>query len=381
MQRSFFPRRTMEILAIGLLVALHAGSGLADDELAKSGPRGEFADLIEVSEVLLDVLVTDGDGNVVLGLGPDDFIIEEEGVQRQASSVSFYSNRFQIRDGEEGRVQKPAPNEVLADRFLILFFHDPKAFGASNRAQLVRQHLEATRRAREWVAKDMLPGDWVAVVSYDYKLKVHLDFTQSRSAIEQAIQQAARSRDPQNQWESRREEVEEGRPTLLASLPSGDALRDQTTRIYDALRLLAESTRGIVGRKSMLLFTLGFGEVRRGGAFGAEPDSRYYPQLRQALNDNNVAIYPINLLHESAGFNLQGHFLNQLASDTGGSYYESFVNFITPIRKIADENNGYYLLSYQAEHPSGESGYREVAVRTKNPELEVRTRTGYRFGS
>ena len=56
-------------------------------------------------------------------------------------------------------------------------------------------------------------------------------------------------------------------------------------------------------------------------------------------------------------------------------------NFITPLRRIADESNGYYLLSYLAQHPAGEVGYRKVKVTTRNPEFRVRARKGYRYGA
>ena len=355
-----------------LTCLLVAPIALADDV-----PDTRFAETVEVSEVLLDILVTDRDGNVVLGLAPEDFVIEDEGEERRATGLSFYSNRFKMREGVVDEIQHPAPGEVLSDRHFVLFFHDPRAYG--NGGNLLRRHLEATRRAKEWVQKEMLPGDWVAVASYDYKLKIQQDFTQDPEALERAIQNTAKGIDPANEWESRRPEISEGVPTLLNGLPSGKELRKETTRIYDAIRLLADSTRGIVGRKSLLLFTVGFGDVRQSGGLISEPDRRFYPPMKQALNDNNVAVYPINLVASS--FNIQGNFLNQLAADSGGSYYENFVSFITPIKQIADENNGYYLLSYQAEHPSGENGYRDVKVRVKNPEFRVRARKGYRFGS
>ena len=102
--------------------------------------------------------------------------------------------------------------------------------------------------------------------------------------------------------------------------------------------------------------------------------------MLEALNDHNVAVYPIDIMPREFE-HAQASFLGQLANETGGRYYENFVNFITPIKEIADEANGYYLLSYLAEHPSGEVGYREVEVRTRNPELQVKARKGYRFGA
>jgi len=67
-------------------------------------------------------------------------------------------------------------------------------------------------------------------------------------------------------------------------------------------------------------------------------------------------------------------------ADTGGEYYFSFVNFLTPLEQIDQDNNGYYLLSYRSEHPRDATGYQEVEVETVNPRFEVRARRGYTIG-
>ena len=46
---------------------------------AQEEPQAEFRGELQVTEVLLDVLVTDGSGNAILGLKPEDFIVEDEG--------------------------------------------------------------------------------------------------------------------------------------------------------------------------------------------------------------------------------------------------------------------------------------------------------------
>ena len=73
--------------------------------------------------------------------------------------------------------------------------------------------------------------------------------------------------------------------------------------------------------------------------------------------------------------------MNQLADDTGGRYFFNFTNFITPFEQVAQENSGYYLLSYRLERPAGKSGYQPVQVKTTNPEFKVRARRGYEYGS
>ena len=69
-----------------------------------------------------------------------------------------------------------------------------------------------------------------------------------------------------------------------------------------------------------------------------------------------------------------------LSSDTDGTFYFNFVNFQTPLIKVVEDNNGYYLLSYSAEHERGRKGYQQVEVGTRNPEFKVRGRKGYLYG-
>ena len=334
---------------------------------AQEEPVAGFEALVEVTEVLLDVLATDRSGNVVTGLGKEDFVVKEDGEPVEITGVSFYTTRYGSED------QPAAPGEVPSSRYFIFFFDDVTREG------LIRRQLEAARDARRWVEDEMLPSDWVAVVSYDVKLKIHEDFTQNRDAILGGIDSAARNRDPEkNLGRGGRRLPPSGAPSLLRQLPQGKALRKETRRIYDGVRLVAEAAGFIVGRKNLLLFSIGFGELSRVGAI-AEGDRRYYPRMEQALNDHNVAVYPVDLT--LSAHHVQSHLLTRLASDTGGYYYRSIVNFRTPLMRISEENSGYYLLSYQSEHPAAEAGYQEVKVKARDRSIKVRARKGYRFGT
>ncbi len=127
------------------------------------------------------------------------------------------------------------------------------------------------------------------------------------------------------------------------------------------------------------MFTIGFGEIQRGLPF-ARGDRRYYPPMEQALNDANVAVYTIDLTPpELEPF--QREFMSQLAADTGGYYHGLVVNFKTPLEEIAAENVGYYVLSYQSEHPAEKSGYQQVKVKARDKSLKVRARKGYLYGT
>lgn len=370
-------RKYMPTAALALTFALALAPAVLAQEPDRESTQepqaqaqGGFGEEIDVNEVLLDVLVTDSKGNVIVGLKPEDFVVRENGKPVELAGLTFYSDRRLIGEAKEG----VKVDEVPEDRFFILFFDDQKD-EAVDAPELLARQIEAGQRARDWVLKSRQPADWVAVVSYDQKLKVQQDFTRDGRALAEAIGAAMKGKDAQGNWPSR---IKEGEgPSLYANLPRGNALRDETTNIYDALKVLANSAGQIRGRKNLVLFTSGFGEVNSFGQY--IPDQRYYPATMQALNDNNVAVYSLDLVPPGTIHPLSNS-LTKLSNETGGRYYTNFSTFATPLKQIGEENSGYYLLSYRNEQPAGRSGFQEVDVDTTNPEFRVRARKGYAFG-
>lgn len=358
-------------LAPALALALSAPAPAQEEELRTDEPLLDvsFKEMVEVSEVLLDVLVTDGEGNAVEGLGKDDFIVEEDGEPVKLTGVSYYTTRYSD-DSLDSEAEEPP-----ASRFFILFFHSQ--WQSSSGTNLIRRQLRAAIQSRQWIREEMLPSDWIAVVSYGSKFQVYQDFTQDRDALERAVKGAASGKKPSNDVALRRR-TGGFELSILQRLPRGRELRQRSKNIYEAISLVAEATGYAVGRKNLLLFTTGFGKFDHYGR-QAEPDPKYYPQLETLLNDHNVAVYPINLSAGGRGY-WQTDFLTKLAEDTGGFYDDEFVRFIQPLRDIGHDNYAYYVLSYQSEHPAGEIGYQEIEVRTKDESMELRSRQGYRYG-
>jgi len=362
-------------LAVCLLLALPAGAqNVQQASTGSQQPSGQFEGQVEVAEVLLDVLVTDKDGRVIVGLDPDDFVVEEDGEAMEITGVTFYSNSVFQENLAATSAQDLNVDRVPVDRYFILFFHDQRL--ATNQiVQANRQQLEAARKARRWVREEMLPTDWVAVVSYDAKLNVHADFTHDKAALLSALEDAPVARDRKGNWSSRIEETPG--PSLREHLPQGKDLGKETRNIYEGLEVLAEAAGHTIGRKNLMFFSRGFGEINEFGIY--VPDSRYYYDMAETLNENNVAVYAIDMTPPEVSHSLE-NALNTLADDTGGRYYFNFNNFINPMRQVAEENTGYYLLSYRATHPAGESGFQRVKVRTTNPGFKVKARDGYLFG-
>lgn len=369
----FQPMNAGAFAAGAALAALLAGAGVASGQDARDQERPEFGERIEVREVLLDVLVTDAQGNPVVGLTADDFVVEEDGEPVALTGATFYSSSELIGGAEAIAARGAAIDTVPRDRYFILLFEDQRKNQGSG-IDLLGPQLRAARETRRWVAEELAPADWVAVLSYDFKLKLHQDFTRDRAALAAAIDAAVAGKDGGN-WPSRREDAEG--PSLAAHLPTGDELRDETTRIYGALELVAEAAGHVPGRKTLLFYTIGIGETDRFGIYREDP--RYWPPMMRALNDNNVAVYTLDLTPTDVRHTLEGS-LSNLAQETGGRYFYNFASYGAPLAQIARENSGYYLLSYRAEHPAGESGFQRVRVRVKDPSLKLRTREGYGLG-
>ncbi len=384
------PKKSLSQLTTFALVVLMA----VVPALAQDSAETEFGESINVTEVLLDVLVTDNKGNVILGLEPSDFIVEELGESVDVASATFYSNRRFVDNADLAERLGVERKQVPVDRFFVLFFEETRYFDPSFTAN----QLDAVRKVKDWVFSELLPNDWVAVVGWDARLSIYQDFTTDNDKIVRALNMVAKGKKPGDLWESRVSEHQG--PSLAKNLPRGKELRAQTKKVFTALETVGEAAGYITGRKNLLLFTIGLGEVSVGGETPGQlglpatvssgsantftPDSRYYDPMMEKLNDNNVAVYSISVLKDRSDDNptiaqLQNG-LSVLADDTGGRYFYNFVNFRDPLQQIAEDNNGYYLLSYQSEYTSSEAGYRKVSVKTVNPTFRVRARQGYRLG-
>jgi len=334
-----------------------------------------FEGKVTVNEVLMDVLVTDAKGNVIVGLDKNDFRVKEGGKPVELTGVTFYSNRRLVQASPQLEAKGVKVEQIPEDRFFVLFFDDQKhTVGGAPR--LLSQQLEAAKRAKGWVDGEILPNDWVAVVSYDNRLKVQQDFTHDKAALVAAIDDAMKGSGREGNYPSRISQ--NGNPSLFAALPKGDELRDKTPNIYEAIQILSRAAGNVRGRKNLLVFTYGFpGNVNTFGAY--VPDKRYFDPTVRSLNAFNVAAYTIDLTPPGTDHTL-GDAMNKMAFDTGGRYFFNVANFSTAFDQISHENNGYYLLSYASQKEAGKSGFQEVKIETTNPELKIKARKGYTYG-
>ncbi|MEM9292289.1 MAG: VWA domain-containing protein [Acidobacteriota bacterium] len=339
--------------------------------LASEVPAQEerFTATVEVQEVLLDVLVTDDQGNVVLGLGPQDFVVEADGEPVPVRSVSFTAHRQLLAlsspSSNSSGKSSAAPAEELPRLFTLAFI---RPSGARDPQRAIRFPLAGERGFR-WAIEDLLPDDRIAAVSFDgLRLRIAHDFTTDRRRLGDALYLAALGQLPDHRWPSRTEAPEAG--VSLAAHHGLETADPQGETLGAALGRLAEALGGVAGRKNLVL--LGAEPPRPGSLRWQEED---WDLTVEALNAHNVAVYglPVQRRGRSAG-------LDHLAAATGGWSFYRFDDLDGPLRQIARETSGYYLLSIEAPAATSEDdeGYRQLRVSTVQPQLNARSRGGFR---
>jgi VWFA-related protein len=346
---------------VALTLALPAALPLSAQEPA-------FKEKIDVNLVLLDAVVTDRRGNQILGLGKDDFVVTENGVQQPVESLDYFTNRQLLTSPEQNADFHV--DRVREERYFILFFDKP------SENQLWSQVALARRAAIDMVEHQLQPNDRVAIAGHDVRLKIYSDFTSDKKQLRAAIDAVS------NFGLGLKSTGKGGDTSLLANLDPSEMI-ERTGTVYEAINVLADATRSIHARKNLVLFSAGIYEpgesVSNDGVL--LNTSRYYDPMLRALNAADVTVYGINLFQNSPNIPLVHQTLERMSMDTNGEYFRNAVNYLTPLKKIETSNNGYYLLTYHARHADNASGYQKVSVTLRNPEFRVRARDGYAYGA
>ena len=343
----------MQIFLTALLVV---GTAIAQSE-----EQPQFTEEVDVNLVLIDAIVTNADGEQILGLDKDDFVVEEDGVKQEIESVDYYTNRRLVTGPEE---EAEFEVEHIEEPRYFVFFFD-KFAGQAPIREFEQELWRAVRAAKDFVENELLGEDYVAVLGHDARLEVYTDFTRDRDRIVQALEDARRFGDGNFEPSS------EG-PSLVEHLDE-TAMRNRTGWIWDALEVTGNALQGVQGRKVMTFFSPGFT-----GRNSTTPilEDRYYEPMIQALNEANTSVYAISLLPNIQAPALEAN-LTRLVEDTGGDYYPYAVNYKVPLRRIENRNNGYYMITYRSTKPQDQHGYQEVDVSVKNEEFRVEAREGY----
>jgi VWFA-related protein len=264
----------MKLLSVAGLLLLTAGApALAASPAASPPDTPSFGEVLEVNVVNVDVTATGKDGRRVTGLKKDDFELLEDGKRVAISNFEAALPGTLSAGGSPagaaatgpagGPGAGPAgggpPDEALN---LVIFF-DNLDLRPAHRTRVVRQ-------IREFLARQLAPGDRVMLATYDLGLHVRFGFTSDPATIAKGLREAEglathgdeSDRDRRTALDAmmtiQRESLAEPDPIpcplniVTPAQAYASVRRQEVVQTINALTVLVNSLSGVPGRKAVL---------------------------------------------------------------------------------------------------------------------------------
>ena len=312
---------------------------------------GQFRDTVTVARILLDVRITDFDGDAITDLTAEDFEVTIGGKKADVLSATWVEDTAAMAAlfPPDNPTTGQTDNQKLttlppAGRLFIIFIQTD----FSRVSERVRGQMHFLLYAEKTL--EMLePEDRVAVFSFDSHLKFRLDFTSDKEQILAAMKESLFVDTPP--W-----------PAVVHSPSLGSRLdREAMKRAADsesALLLIGNALRPIPGPKSLLLLGWGLGELTSGGV-RMKPKYKF---ARNALEAARVTIFALDTTH--ADYHSLEVGLGKAAEDTGGFYAKTHIFAEQAISRLRRTLMGHYELELRRPD-SLKPGTHQVDVRVK----------------
>lgn len=321
--------------------ALCIGATLVSSVLlahAQQKPAGRFTEKVDVERVLLDVRVLDDRGRAVAGLGADDFGVKIGGKPVAIESVMWVGGAKADLNAAAAP-SEPAADAIVPGRLIVFLFQ--KDIEPSRLSGLMRMLVESRSFLDE-----LTPRDRIAVLSFDYQLKIWLDLTNDREAVRRVLQREILVKDPQPV-----------RQSLSLSLVRrlDPAAASKTYSIERALHRIAEALHDLPGSKSIVLIGHGFGRL---GWTGVTMEHGY-EDARDALMAARTSVFSLDITNADRP-SLEAGLL-MVSRDTGGFFARTHLFTEQAMTRLSGVLAGYYVLLF--EQPNVSAGTHEVDVR------------------
>jgi VWFA-related protein len=385
--------------------------------------------------VQVDAVITDQKGNHVTDLRREDFEIYEDGRPQKITNFSYVSmearaaaasNRAATTAAPRDKNGPPVPPARLRPeqvrRTIALVVDD---LGLSfESAHYVRRAL------RKFVEEQMQPSDLVAIIRTGGGMGALQQFTSDKRQLYSAIERV--------RWNPQGRASISAFPPLGRELddPNQDSESEQTGRTarelgndtdqfrselftvgtLGALNYIIQGLKDLPGRKSVLLLTDGFNILNtsdsltsaRGNSSNSDRVLEAMRRLIDLANRASVVIYTMDPRGlPTLGFTAEDNLSNMrpdqiqgaltkrsddyiasqdgpnlLARETGGFSIRNTNDLSAGVRRVLDDQKGYYLIGYRPEESTfdpktGSRRFHDIKLKVKRADLRVRSRNGF----
>ena len=290
-------------------------------------PQGRASISVAVEQVQVDITVQDKKGNLIQGLRREHFKVFEEKVEQE---VTFFT-----------------PIEAPITAILVTEYS----------SVIPWEWLYEAWLGSHMFADQMRPEDWVAVVAYDIRPEILVDFTQNKAEVYNALRKL-----------------------------NYPAFRE--SNLYDAVYDVLDRVADVEGKVAMVLISSGLDTFSK----------KNLDQILDKVKEANVVIYTISLGGNARVRNDYGTsarmdlyqaeaVLKYFAKYTGGvSFFPRFVQAYGGIfQTISALLRSQYSLGYISTNTKKDGKYRKIKVEViadvdgdgKPDKLKVHHREGY----
>jgi VWFA-related protein len=279
----------------------------------------------QVDVVSVPVAVTDKEGNFIKDLGPEDFVVYEDGKRQK---ISLFAAGL-----EESWVGlAPDLKEELSGSQVIGLLMD--ASGS------METEMRLVRQAAVKFLSNIPKTEHLCIIDFDENIRVSSYTSDDQRSITERI-----------------DEIE----------------AEGWTALYDAVVTFLERTYGMSGKKTLVVFSDGV-------------DSRSIlgqGECYDAVKTCDVTIHSIQFGHtikrDVRRAHQQGRFLHRISELTGGSY--SLATTLESIDELYDrileELFSQYTLGYVSTNTERDGRYRKIKVEVLRDDVKWRSRQGY----
>lgn len=290
-------------------------------------------------QVVLDVVVTDKNGNAVKALKQSDITLKEDKIPQQLV-------QFSERDSDS----EPAPAVPAAQLPPNTFEDHAPVTGEGPITAILFDELSFADAA---YARDQLsaymssvsPGTPICIFKRDWQgLHLIQDFTTDPRVLRTAI--------------------DSERNQQIPNMPSYTMHSDPQMA---AVQQLARYLSGFPGRKNLIWFTEGPSTAMLEGRIGDTFEDQYNvienpQQIADVLSLSRVALYPVVARGVSPGSLVTGMALNDVAKPTGGKAFYDTNGLKQAVDDIIADGSNYYTLAYNPSNPNWDGKFRHITI-------------------
>jgi VWFA-related protein len=383
---------------------------------AQESPQATFK--TGAGEVLVDAVVRDKRGRLVRGLKAEDFTVLENNAPRKITSFVERRGPAAARPDLEPTVQAARPGESSTQiqrqiRLVSLVF---------NSLSFDARHL-AHQAAQDFIDQDLGANVYYAVFHIGRGFRPILPYTNNREAIRRAIsiasgiERGGSSSSPGIVVSNAPGPGPDFSSSMVAMADFNNRLdSDMTTAVslFSIWGIIEELAR-LPGRKSILYFAEGLqlspgyrqhylsmiSSADRANVTFYTIDARGLTLTNDQMNSNrqlqtavattqDVTTRPAGegsggygaaeLGMDKALASMYGNgqvMLDDLAGKTGGFLIANSNDLRKPMRRITEEFNTYYEITYRPPDSGYDGRFRSISVKVNRPDVIVQSREGY----